>query len=473
MSDRLRHVLRVVSVVALLTAAICSGCGGQSDSCPGCSSDCPAGLSMCAQQCVITSLDPANCGTCGNACLAGQFCVSGTCSYECPPGQTLCGDDAGPVLCSDVQNDTANCGSCGNACSTNHTASTCVAGKCTLIACAAEYADCNSVATDGCETALLSDAKNCGRCGHDCCGGICFGGVCQPFSLTSGVGNSQWLVVDSKNVYWTTGYNFADIWSCPVGGCKAPTTLAKGTSPISVALDGTSLYWTDQAYFGNAGVYACSTTGCNNTPTPLITNQSAPTGIAVDASNVYWTNAGTGTDGTIKLCDKASCSSVTTFATEQTFPNRIAVDASMLYWTSADTVRSWWKNGFAGNTSADVILSGQGVVDLALDSTSLYWANVTSTESTVKRCALGSCGGTTVTLAAGQGDLGRIALDTQNVYWLNKAYAGAVLACAKSGCNSPTVLASGQKNPSGIAVDDACVYWVNSATGEVFRVAKP
>src|SRR5574337_1026390 len=40
---------------------------------------CPAGQGYCSGTCTDTSIDPANCGACGNACGVDQVCVFGTC----------------------------------------------------------------------------------------------------------------------------------------------------------------------------------------------------------------------------------------------------------------------------------------------------------------------------------------------------------------------------------------------------------
>jgi hypothetical protein len=40
-------------------------------------------------------------------------CMNGTCSIQCTPGLTACGDK-----CVDTQSDLANCGGCGMACAT-------------------------------------------------------------------------------------------------------------------------------------------------------------------------------------------------------------------------------------------------------------------------------------------------------------------------------------------------------------------
>jgi hypothetical protein len=66
------------------------------------------------------------------------------------------------------------------------------------------------------------------------------------------------------------------------------------------------------------------------TPTTLATAQSGPQGIAVDATSVYWTNY---TGGTVMKVPIGG-GTPTTLATGQTLPHGIAVDATSVYWTS-------------------------------------------------------------------------------------------------------------------------------------------
>jgi hypothetical protein len=61
---------------------------------------------LCGGACVDLTAE-ANCGSCGNACLASEVCTNGAC-VTC---STLCGG-----ACADLANDNLNCGSCGNAC---------------------------------------------------------------------------------------------------------------------------------------------------------------------------------------------------------------------------------------------------------------------------------------------------------------------------------------------------------------------
>jgi hypothetical protein len=97
--------------------------------------------------CTNVQNDPANCGTCGNACGAGLACASGHCTTACLPGLIQCAAtygvdagadsaigmldaapvDAGPPICTNPQLDDRNCGACGVVCAASQT---CLAGAC-------------------------------------------------------------------------------------------------------------------------------------------------------------------------------------------------------------------------------------------------------------------------------------------------------------------------------------------------------
>lgn len=175
----------------------------QNDSahCGSCDSVCPQGSSwttkcaggqcrlLCATNfadcngkvedgCEIETLgDPANCGSCGNACAAGVKCIQGKCG--CPTGQLECDG-----TCTDITNNDANCGSCGHVCTDpdggapppNHMVFGCVAGQCGKLKCVQDplgtpevlWTDCNGNQADGCEVNLADDDANCVTCGVKC-----------------------------------------------------------------------------------------------------------------------------------------------------------------------------------------------------------------------------------------------------------------------------------------------------------------
>lgn len=84
--------------------------------------ECDAGELLCTDQCVDpTTTD--NCGTCGNACAAGESCVDGACAVQCDEGQVAC-DGA----CIDPQTDAAFCGASAD-CAGNNAGEACGEGQ--------------------------------------------------------------------------------------------------------------------------------------------------------------------------------------------------------------------------------------------------------------------------------------------------------------------------------------------------------
>lgn len=112
--------------------------------------------------CVDFNTDPANCGSCANACADAASCVNGTCS--CANGLTTCG-----ASCVDLGSDSENCGACGTSCGGLF----CLQGACS--------ADCGSLTEcGGACVDVLSDSNHCGTCGNACDpGSSCIEGQCQ------------------------------------------------------------------------------------------------------------------------------------------------------------------------------------------------------------------------------------------------------------------------------------------------------
>src|SRR5262249_41370713 len=108
----------------------------------------------CSGVCRNTSTDVNNCGQCGNSCAlanASNLCTNGACAIN------SC--NAGWGNCNGVTNDgcerslltVSDCGSCNAACNLANASATCPSGTCQIAACFNGFADCDGIASNGCE----------------------------------------------------------------------------------------------------------------------------------------------------------------------------------------------------------------------------------------------------------------------------------------------------------------------------------
>jgi len=163
----------------------CIGCRTSPDSCPadqhcdGASARCVAGCRAdegCrtgdagtgGQRCDITTHSCVQCVTdehcpTGNLCV-GSLCVTGcTDTRGCPGGQTCCSG-----ACVDTTNNLANCGTCDTRCTATNATPACRNSMCTVGTCTVPYGDCDSMASNGCETNTFTDVFHCGACNRPC-----------------------------------------------------------------------------------------------------------------------------------------------------------------------------------------------------------------------------------------------------------------------------------------------------------------
>jgi hypothetical protein len=129
--------------------------------------------------------------------------------------------------------------------------------------------------------------------------------------LASGQGTVAQIVVDATQVYFTDARQNAlgRILSWPKDfslDASAPSaTLLDGLSlPTAIAVDGATVYFTEegttdvsgQTAAGAGRVARCAAGGCNDKATAVAGYVNHPLGIAVDATSVYWTDFGSATD---------------------------------------------------------------------------------------------------------------------------------------------------------------------------------
>jgi hypothetical protein len=213
------------------------------------------------------SLDPANCGGCGNACYypnASGKCVNKACLLDkCQTGYADCTAAAG---CETSLGTTQNCRSCGEACSNLHGSTACTAAGCQPV-CALGWDDCDGKPENGCETSLVT-AGNCGACGVSCSkahgSASCATGTCEIASCTAG-----WDDCDdeatTKNGCETDVYTLTNCGSCGTS-CSSPHAAA--SCPAGQCLQGAC----DAGYADCGAAAGCETAlgsdtdcaACNN-----------------------------------------------------------------------------------------------------------------------------------------------------------------------------------------------------------------
>lgn len=206
--------------------------------------------------------------------------------------------------------------------------------------------------------------------------------------------------------------------------------------------------------------------------TLLVSLQGVARAIAVDETHIYWSIIGPlQSDGSLntKVIDGAIMkankdgSNVVTLASGLYPPWAIAIDATHVYWVGVDGVKKVSKTGGAVTALASwqppdlpYTLDLKPTLDIAVDESSVYWL-LCGTDSVMKMDKTGS---RTVTLAAGRSCPMRLALDKENVYWIDLEDYGSVMKVSKDG-KQLTELVRHKDGLTDIAVDETGVYWLS------------
>ncbi len=231
-------------------------------------------------------------------------------------------------------------------------------------------------------------------------------------------------------------------------------------------------------------------------PTTLATGQGAIWGVAVDASHVYFASF---TNGFVARVPKAGGKVEKIASTGAFLARKVAVDASHVYWSSDDSPGAVSRCLVTGCVGApEVLATPQRPTGLALDSTSVYWADRNTTELRRRPIAGGaevhaadSTGGPPIAVAVDQSQLfwladfsgevqgrasdggtfsigtsgtsGRdLALDGTFVYWgaaLNLGDDGRISRAPRTGAGPSELVGPAKGEPVSLAVDAKLLYW--------------
>ncbi len=301
------------------------------------------------------------------------------------------------------------------------------------------------------------------------------------------------------------------------GASAIPQIVSAANLVTSMASDGTTLYWADNAGTlhsvpasgGASTTLATDSAITNDFPTVglmggevfvvggqdvdrldtasqqlvvLASQSSLVGGMTVGGGNIYWTyqlelGSRSPTSGSLNRIASGG-GAVTTLEANLDNPGQVVVDETSAYWV--DALGSISTAPLAGGAITTLVSNQQGVNGLAVAGGFVYWTNQVSTGSTCGVCppppapTLGDGtlnrvpigGGATTVLAQSYG-AGGVALDETYAYWTDGKTISAVPLAGGTG----RVLAN-EGAWVGPVVDSCYVYWVDTANTEIKRVAR-
>lgn len=101
------------------------------------------------------------------------------------------------------------------------------------------------------------------------------------------------LTSDGTNVYWVDPNGPVSLQKLPPSGGAPVTLVSRSGMSGSLAVDATSVYWTEDPSQAATGDNVMKMALAGGTPVTLATDQHNPGAILVHGDSVYWANDGT------------------------------------------------------------------------------------------------------------------------------------------------------------------------------------
>jgi hypothetical protein len=348
-----------------------------------------------------------------------------------------------------------------------------------------------------CFADLMTDAKNCGRCGHDCLQGTCTAGKCQAAQIGS-IPNTPLfhIAVSDQYVFVSTRITLSPqtggAWRIPKAG-GTPEVYVNLRYAEEMAIVGDKLYFVvdDSPQSGGmgqtGGLYSCPLVGAAPCAPTLIASATDPTSITVDQNKIYYNDNDTGR-GLMVVTPPAA---PTVFRADFGFGGNYVVDGNDAFYSvtiqpanppNVAKVFAVFTDGGVDEKfryESDTAFDGRliGAPD-ALLFTAYDFSGTTG--GVVRRIARD--GGTPCSYGAtGNKRPYGIYADGKRVYWVNQGDGadepyqnGSIASCDQSGCCTvPDVHWTGNGQPAAIGGDADAVYFATYQTGTIWKLAKP
>jgi serine/threonine protein kinase len=409
--------------------------------------ECPAGFADCngqrADGCETNiANDVGHCGRCAQSCPTTQgaaACSEGRCAISSCPTATQgdCNGDINDGCEVDLKTDTAHCGACKKACSSEGTKKVACENRECKLTCKAGRGDCDQAPANGCEADLLSDAKQCGRCGFACADGACTDGLCSP-KLLVGTEMPELVATREGDVYYWDRAG-KRIRALVRGG--EPATVAENVDKVTgLAVGRDVLVWAS----GERSELFVSgrTPGAAETPRRVAGPLAGPTPLVVALEHVSWANRFPRPEAAKGVPRRPTAIAP---VPRQIFTARLDNDLGAKSPVVAEC--NEWPASFVGDEAMQFCCD-QGKPLHALE------------------CSGGKCKPRRFFIPCPK----KLVLDSERLYF---AQDQRVIALDRK-TGEPRQLVRRTRKPLDIAIDDAYVYWIeNPEMSELWRTPKP
>ena len=252
---------------------------------------------------------------------------------------------------------------------------------------------------------------------------------------------------------------------CEAGRCLPIVLVSGEPSPYGLALDDTRVYWTQNVDGGS--VRSIDKSGDASTLVTVVPGLPDPEFVAVDETNVYVTNQG----GPVMRAPKTGAASATVLTPSYAGLHDLALDDTVVYYSDRDTsggIYSVPKDGGASTRFAFAQQPGS----IAIDAQNVYWVEfgAGAGQGHVTSLAKGNPTAQFVVYSYVEDSPDGIAIDASNIYWTHFILSGGVSKAPKNQGAAPFLLNTDVATTNGIATDGTDVFFTSYSMGSVNRV---